>query len=204
MSLLQLPNDYSAFKRISVPNDLPVISASSFMQLHVPTSRQQVHNNSLSHHFKRLGFYHPAKMLANNDLYPSLLHPIPLTNRANHDRQASMANITTRCLLLLAVSNGTATTMATPNLLLLLVQDDPAIMMETHTNDSFQLIVKSFSEGSQQVIPFTIRNESFKLIDAWASEGALLAQDILKMLLMTLQIHFNLRECKHLQMNPTS
>jgi hypothetical protein len=89
-----------------------------------------------------------------------------------------MVNVTTRCLLLLPVSNGTATTMATPNLLLLLVQDDSAIMRESCTNYSFQLIIKSFSEGSQQVIPFTICNESFKLIDMWASEGTLLAQNI--------------------------
>jgi hypothetical protein len=55
------------------------------------------------------------------------------------------------------------------------VHDDPAIMMETCTNYSFQLIVKSFSEGSQQVAPATICNHPFQLIDALASEGALFA-----------------------------
>ncbi len=133
---LQIPNDDSAFKQIFVPNDLPAITTSSFMQLCVPTGGQQAHDNSLSRHFKTIRFYHPTKMLANYELYPSLLCPIPLTNRVNHDGQTSMANVTTRCILLLPISNGTAITMVTPNLLLFLVQE----------------------EGSQQVIPFTICN----------------------------------------------
>jgi hypothetical protein len=41
-----------------------------------------------------------------------------------------------------------------------------------------QFIVKPFSEGSQQAISFTICINFFKLIDAWASEGTLLAQNV--------------------------
>jgi hypothetical protein len=61
------------------------------------------------------------------------------------------------------------------NLLLPSVQDDSAMMMETHAGYSLQLIVESFSMGAQQVAPATIHNHSFKLIDALASEGALFA-----------------------------
>jgi hypothetical protein len=177
MSFLQLPNGDSAFKLISVPHDLPAISTSSFMQLHVLIGGQQAHNDSVPRHFKMIGFFHPTKILANNDLYLSLLCPIPLTNRVNHDRQANMTNVTTRCCLLLPVSNSIAITMATPNLLLLFIQEDPATTTETLMHNLFQLIAKSFSEGSEQVIPFTIYNDSFKLIDAWASEGTLLVQN---------------------------
>ncbi len=37
MSFLQLPKDNSAFMQISVPNDFPAITTSSFTQLYVPT-----------------------------------------------------------------------------------------------------------------------------------------------------------------------
>jgi hypothetical protein len=61
------------------------------------------------------------------------------------------------------------------NLLLLSVQDNLAIMMETHTIYLLQLIVESFSTGAKQVAPATICNDSFKLIDALALEGAIFA-----------------------------
>jgi hypothetical protein len=72
------------------------------------------------------------------------------------------ANVTTRCLLLLPLSNGTAITTTNPslllysqtgsaimtsthaqNLLLLSVKDNPAITMATHAKYSLQLIVES-------------------------------------------------------------
>jgi hypothetical protein len=50
-SFLQLPNDNSAFMQISVPNDFPVITTSSFTQLYVPTMITSIP--------------HPANMTAN-------------------------------------------------------------------------------------------------------------------------------------------
>jgi hypothetical protein len=61
------------------------------------------------------------------------------------------------------------------NLVLPSIQDDSAIMMATHAGYSLQLIVESFSMGAQQVAPATICNNSPKLIDALASEGAIFA-----------------------------
>jgi hypothetical protein len=61
------------------------------------------------------------------------------------------------------------------NLLLPTVQDESAIMMAAYAGHSLQLIVESFSMEAQQVAPVTIRNQSFKLINALASEGALFA-----------------------------
>jgi hypothetical protein len=58
------------------------------------------------------------------------------------------------------------------NLLLSSIQDDSAIMMVTHAGYPLKLIVESFSMGAQQGAPATIHNQSFKLVDALASEGA--------------------------------
>ncbi len=49
-------------------------------------------------------------------------------------------------------------------------------MTATNGNFSLQLIVKSFSTRAKLVAPATILNNSFKLIDALASEGARFAQ----------------------------
>ncbi len=73
-------NDSPAyFMQLPVPNDGCAITILSFLHLHVP--------------FRMIGFYHPTKMMANNVLYPSLLHPILLTNRVYNDGQANMANV---------------------------------------------------------------------------------------------------------------
>jgi hypothetical protein len=106
------------FAQLPFPNDSRAITTLSFLHLHVP--------------FRTIGCYHPTKMLANNDLYPTLLHPILLTNRVYNDRQANMENVLTKCLFLLPISNGTAIMTATPSLLLPLCQDNSAIMMATH------------------------------------------------------------------------
>jgi hypothetical protein len=65
------------------------------------------------------------------------------------------------------------------SLLLLSVQEDSVIMMATHAIYSLQLIVESFSTGAKQVAPVTICNNSFKLIVALASKGAIFAPYIL-------------------------
>ncbi len=49
------------------------------------------------------------------------------------------------------------------------------MMMVTHASYSLQLIVELFSMGAQQTAPATICNDSFKLIDELASEGAIFA-----------------------------
>ncbi len=61
------------------------------------------------------------------------------------------------------------------NLLLHPIQDDSAIMIATNDSYSLQLIDESFSTGAKQVPPATISNDSFKLIDALASKGAIFA-----------------------------
>ncbi len=104
--------------QLPVPNDGRAITTLSFLQLHIP--------------FIMIGFYHPAKMLANNDLYPSLLHPILPTNRVYNDRQANMAKVSTKCLLLLPVSNNTAIMTTTQSLLLPLCRDNSATMTATY------------------------------------------------------------------------
>jgi hypothetical protein len=101
-------------------------------------------------------FLHPAKSSANNATIKSeslLLHD-----------QFSSAILTTR--------------IHAQNLLLLPVRDNSAIMIATNASSSLQLIVESFSTGAKQVAPATIWNNSFKLIDALASEGATIASYI--------------------------
>jgi hypothetical protein len=89
---------------------------------------------------------------------------------------ANNATIKSESLLLHAqIGSAITTTLNAQNLLLLSVRDDSAIMMVTHAIYSLQLIVESFSTGAKQVAPATLRNDSFKLIVALASEGAMFA-----------------------------
>jgi hypothetical protein len=76
------------FMQLPVQNDNRAITTLSFLHLHI--------------HFRMIGIFHPQQTLAKNDLYPSLLHPILLTNRVYNDRQANMASIPKKCLLLLS------------------------------------------------------------------------------------------------------
>ncbi len=72
------------------------------------------------------------------------------------------ANVTTRCLLLLPVSNGTAITTTNPSLLLY-VQDDPsAIMTATHATSLFLLRDKDNSEimTPSLLLPFNQDNSA--------------------------------------------
>jgi hypothetical protein len=55
-------------------------------------------------------------------------------------------------------------------------------MTATNANFSLQLIVESFYTEAKQFAPATICNDSFNLIDALASEGALFAPYIFEML----------------------
>jgi hypothetical protein len=102
-------------------------------------------------------------------------------------------------LLLPFNQDNSAITTAThaQNLLLFFVRNDPAITMANHANSKLQLIdeclfllrdednselqliVDSYSTGTEQVTPATIRNDSFKLNDTLASEGAHPAPTIL-------------------------
>jgi hypothetical protein len=70
------------------------------------------------------------------------------------------------------ISSENVTTLNAHNLLLPSVQDDSAIMIAANASYSLQLIVESFSTGAKQDAPVTICNDSFKFIDASASEGA--------------------------------
>jgi hypothetical protein len=80
--------------------------------------------------------------------------------------------------LLLPVSNRTAITTTNSSLLLFCVKDTPAITTATNATFLLQLIIESFSTGAEQVAPATIRDDSFKLIDALALEGAIFASYI--------------------------
>ncbi len=62
--------------------------------------------------------------------------------------------------------------------LALLRQNAPSITTGTNATFSLQLIVETFSTGAKQVAPATICDDSFKLIDALASEGAIFASYI--------------------------
>jgi hypothetical protein len=124
---------------------------------------------------------------------PSILHPANLT--ANHAtsrspfllRDEDNSEITTTSSLLLSFNqDNTAIMTAThaQNILLFLVQNDlmphdfarPAITTATNGDFSLQLIVESLSTGAHHLVtPATILDDSFKLIDVLALEGAMFA-----------------------------
>jgi len=124
----------------------------------------------------------------------SILHPANST--ANHAtsrspfllRNEDNSEITTTSNLLLYAHIGSATTTAThaQNLMLFFVRNDPAnsklhlivtFIRRASTNQTNVDLI-SVLEGEHQVTPITpatIRDDSFKLIDALASEGAIFA-----------------------------
>jgi hypothetical protein len=89
----------------------------------------------------------------------------------NQDNSAIMTATHAQNLLLFFVRNDPAITISS----LLLPHDfaRPATTTAINGNFSLQLIVKSLSTGADhQVAPATILDDSFKLIDTLASEGA--------------------------------
>jgi hypothetical protein len=132
---------------------------------------------------------------------PSILHPANST--ANHVTSRSPfllydednSEITTTPSLLLPFNQDNSAIMTAThaqNLLLFLVRNDPAITISslllphgfarpaitTAMNGDFslQLIVESLSTGAHHLVaPATILDDSFKLIDVLASEGAMFA-----------------------------
>jgi hypothetical protein len=165
----------------SVPNDFPAITTSSVLQRYVPMNATIAHvstttattnatmtqvpvtrsatTNAPKYQLKKC----KATQAQNKMMSPSILHPAKTT--ANY--------AIPKYLLLFFVQNNPAITIS--SLLLPPVRDDPAITTATNVDFSLQLIVESFSMGAEQVAPATICNNSFKLIDALASEGAIFA-----------------------------
>jgi len=90
---------------------------------------------------------------------PSILNPAK-----------KLANNETLNLLLPFNHNNSAITIS--SLLLPCNSARPAITTATNATFSLQLIDESFFSGAEQVAPATIHNNSFKLIDMFASEGA--------------------------------
>jgi hypothetical protein len=94
---------------------------------------------------------------------PSILHPAK--KAANYATQKN--------LLLFFVRNDAAITIS--SLLLPRYFERPAITTAMNASFSLQLIVELLSTGTKQVAPATILDDSFKLIDVLALEGATFA-----------------------------
>jgi hypothetical protein len=96
---------------------------------------------------------------------PSILRPAKIA-----------ANNATLNLLLPFIQDNSAIKIS--SLLLLRDLERPAIMTATNVIFSLQLIVELLLTGTKQVAPITILDDSFKLIDVLASEGATFAPHI--------------------------
>jgi hypothetical protein len=146
---LPVPNNSPAFEPLPVPNDSP-----AFEPLPVP-------NNSLAF----------EKLLVPNDspafeqlLVPNDAHAITTLSFLHlQDGHAVMANATTRFLLLLHVSNGTAITTTNPRLLLTFYQNKSEIMAATHAH----LLLLSVQDGPAITVA-TLANFSLQLIVIFA------------------------------------
>jgi hypothetical protein len=161
---IQADNDcHSSLNDVTSPQALSATTATTtgtMTQVHAIATMTQVHAIATATTKAKLlkldeCFLHPEKTGANN------------------------STIKSESLLLHAqIGSAITTALNAQNLLLLSVQDNSAIMMATHTIYSLQLIVEYFSTGAKQVVPATIRNNSFKLIVALASEGAIFTPQI--------------------------
>ncbi len=145
---LQAYNDHhSSFNDVTAPQAFFAITATATVTLtEVPAVTAAIIKATLLK--LDLSFLHPAKATVKN------------------------AAIKSESLLLHAQFGSaiTAARIHAQNLLLTSVRDNSAIMMATHAGYSLRLIVGSSTMGAQQVAPAAIRNCSFKLIDALASE----------------------------------
>ncbi len=148
---LQADNDrHSSLNDITAPQAFPATTATMTATMtQVPAMTTAIKKATVKH---VECFLHPAKTGANN------------------------ATVKNESLLLHAkIGSAIMAALNAKNLLLLSVRDDSAIMLAMHAIYSLQLIVESFSTGAKQVVPATIHNDSFKLIDALALEGAIFA-----------------------------
>jgi hypothetical protein len=181
-----VPNVDSSFKQISVPRNGPV----HFKQTFVPTTTASTGLQAYNDHHSSLNDVTAPQaystMTATTTLpmteVPAITTAITkvIQNKLDvcilHPANMTAHNATLKSLLLHAkIGSAITTTLNMQNLLLPSIQDNSLIMMATHASNSLQLIVKSFSMGSQQVAPAIICNNLFKLIDAWASEGEIFA-----------------------------
>jgi hypothetical protein len=189
-----------------VPNDIPAITTSSFKQLNVPTIATLIDlrtcDNSLFFYFDTITATSTAKSTyvsatTTAQMNSSVLNPATHATSLFLLRDEDKSETMTLSLLLPFNQDNSAITTAThaQNLLLFFVRNDPAITISslllprdferpaitTATNGDFslQLIVESLSTGTDhQVAPATILDDSFKLIDVLASEGATFAPHI--------------------------
>jgi hypothetical protein len=199
-------NDRSAFERFSVPisNDVPASTTSSFLsQLTVVPTSSFLHFHVLTNAtstttgLTSLNDVTIAHVSATTATTTATMTQVPATATTNAPKnqidkcKATRTQHKTRSPSILHPAKIAANN-ATLNLLLPFYQDNSAIMIKsllllrdsarpaittaTNTTFSLQLIVESFSTGAEQVAPATIRNDSFKLIDTLASEGARFAQ----------------------------
>jgi hypothetical protein len=195
-------NDSFAFERFSVPipNDVPASTTSSFLSqltvvptsssshLHVPTNATSTATGLTS-----LNDVTIVQVSATAATTTATMNQVPTTATANAPKyqiekcKATQTQHKTRSPSILHPAKIVAN-YATQNLLLPFNQDNsaitisslllphdsacPAITSASNAPFSLQLIVESFSTGAEQVAPATIHNDSFKLIDVLASEGA--------------------------------
>jgi hypothetical protein len=132
---VSIPNDVSAFIQISVTNDIPATTTSSFKQLNVPTIATLIDlltcDNSLSFHFDTITATLTAKMThvsatTTAQMNSSVLNPVTHATKLFLLRDEDNSEIMTpvSCCLLSTQDNYSAITTAThaQNLLLFLFE----------------------------------------------------------------------------------
>jgi hypothetical protein len=121
-----IPNDVSAFMQLSVPNDIPAITTSSFKQLNVPTIATlidpQTCDNPLSFYFNTINATSTAKLTF-----------VSATTTAQMN--SSVLNPATHTTSLFLLRDEDTSEIMTPSLLLPFNQDNPAITTATHAQN---------------------------------------------------------------------
>jgi hypothetical protein len=139
--------------QLSVPNDIPAITTSSFKQLNVPTIATLIDprtcNNSLSFYFNIITATSTARSTfvsatTTAQMNSSVLNPATHATSLFLLRDKDNSEIMTPSLLLSFNQDNPAITTAThaQNLLLFFVRNNPAITMTNHANSKLQLIVE--------------------------------------------------------------
>ena len=189
-----IPNDVPVSITSSFLSQLTVVPTSGLLHFHVPTNAPSTATGLTS--LNDVTIAHVPTTTATTTATMTLVPATATTNTPKYQIDKCKATQTqhkTRSPSILHPTKKLANN-ATLNLLLPFNQDNsaitisslllschsarPAIMTTTNANFSLQLIVESFSTGAKQVAPATILNDSFKLIDVLASEGAIFAPHI--------------------------
>ena len=149
-----IPNDVSAFMQLSVPNDIPAITTSSFKQLIVPTIATLIDpwtcDNSLSFYFNTINATSTAKLTC-----------VSATTTAQMN--SSALNPATHTTSLFLLRNEDNSEIMIPSLLLPFNQDNPAITTVTHAHNLllYAQIGSAITTAThaQNLLLFFVRND---------------------------------------------